>query len=87
MSVIGAEISQLHGLQSSFNRHATAVDALLRDMRGQINSTYWKGGAAERFRADWASMYEPALTKLSAALQEAAQHVRHQADRFEIAGG
>jgi WXG100 family type VII secretion target len=87
MSVIGGEITQLHALQTSFNRHSGTVDGLLREMRGQIDSTYWKGGASERFRADWATLYEPALTKLSAALQEAAAHVRNQADRFEIAGG
>lgn len=87
MSVIGGEITQLHSLQTSFNRHSTTVDGLLRELRGQIDGTYWKGGAAERFRGDWATLYEPALTKLSAALQEASMHVRNQADRFEQAGG
>jgi WXG100 family type VII secretion target len=87
MTLIGGEITQLHSLNAGFNRHSATVDGLLRELRGQIDGTYWKGGAAERFRADWATLYEPALTKLSAALQEAATHVRNQADRFEQAGG
>ncbi|MBB5867369.1 WXG100 family type VII secretion target [Allocatelliglobosispora scoriae] len=87
MTVIGGEITQLHSLQGGFNRHAGTVEDLLRELRGQLDSTYWKGGAAERFRSDWATLYEPALTKLSGALQEAATHVRLQADRFEQAGG
>ena len=57
MTVIGGEIGQLYGLKTSFERQSASVDALLRELRGQLNDTYWSGGAADRFRAAWQSEY------------------------------
>ncbi|MFI6823121.1 WXG100 family type VII secretion target [Micromonospora sp. NPDC050187] len=87
MSVIGGEISQLHSLNTNFNRQSSAVDSLLRELRTELANTYWRGGAAERFRTSWSSEYEPALTRLSTALQDAALEVRRRADALEQAGG
>jgi hypothetical protein len=87
MTVIGGEIGQLYGLKTSFERQSAAVDALLRELRTQLGDTYWSGGAADRFRAAWHSEYEPALTHLSAALQDAATEVGRRAGALEQVGG
>ena len=87
MTVIGGEIGQLYGLKSSFERQSGAVDTLLRELRSQLDNTYWSGGAADRFRAAWHSEYEPALTHLSAALQDAATEVGRRAGALEQVGG
>jgi WXG100 family type VII secretion target len=86
MTVIGGEIGQLYGLKSSFERESAVVDALLRELRGQLSDTYWSGGAADRFRAAWHSEYEPALTRLAEALQEAATEVGRRAGALEQVG-
>jgi uncharacterized protein YukE len=87
MTVIGGEIGQLYGLKTSFERQSAAVDTLLRELRTQLGDTYWSGGAADRFRAAWHSEYEPALTHLSAALQDAATEVGRRAGALEQVGG
>ena len=51
MSTIGAEMGQLQQLGQSFNRESQTVAQLTAAISGQVNSTWWKGGAADRFRA------------------------------------
>ncbi|MEW9555128.1 WXG100 family type VII secretion target [Nonomuraea sp. NPDC050783] len=86
MTVIGGEIPQLHALNSSFHRQAGTVDTLLRELSNELAGTYWRGGAADRFRTSWSGEYEPTLRRLSAALQEAATEIRRRADALEQAG-
>ncbi|GAA3076306.1 WXG100 family type VII secretion target [Streptosporangium carneum] len=87
MSVIGGEIPQLHSLNGNFQRQSATVDSLLRELRNELANTYWRGGAADRFRSSWSGEFEPALTRLSAALQDAASEVRRRADALEQVGG
>ncbi|MFB6392215.1 WXG100 family type VII secretion target [Polymorphospora lycopeni] len=87
MPVIGGEITQLHSLNGNFRRQSATVDTLLRDLRTELDNTYWRGGAADRFRAAWQSEYEPALMRLSAALEDAAQEVRRRTEALEQVGG
>ncbi len=87
MTVIGGEIGQLYGLKSGFDRQSGVVDTLLRELRNQLNDTYWSGGAADRFRSAWHGEYEPALTHLSTALQDAANEVGRRAHALEQVGG
>jgi WXG100 family type VII secretion target len=87
MSVIGGEIIELGSLRQSFLRHSSAVQELMSALRGELDNVYWKGGAAERFRAAWQSEYEPALRNLSAALIEAGDEVGRRADALQQAGG
>jgi WXG100 family type VII secretion target len=86
MSLIGAEIGELHQLKANFNRHSGEVDRLMAALRGAVHSTYWKGGAADRFRDAWEREYEPALRSLSHALVEAGDEVGRRADAIHQAG-
>ena len=52
--------------------------ALTRD----VESVWWKGGAAERFRSAWDSEYQPALRRLSQALVDASDEVLHRANSW-----
>jgi WXG100 family type VII secretion target len=86
MSVIGAEIGELHTLTAAFHRQSGTVDQLMSELSGQLHSTYWQGGAAERFRAAWETEYQPALRSLSAALVDASEEVRRRAEALHAAG-
>ena len=81
MSTIGAEMGQLESLKGTFDRESQNVAQLTSTIGGQVQNTWWKGPAADRFRASWETEFAPMLRKLEASLQEASQEVqrRHQA--------
>jgi len=83
---VGARLEDLHALSASCGRHGRNVDALLKEMRTQLHNTQWVGGAASRFRAAWESDFEPALVRMSAALDELGLEARSRAERLDAAG-
>jgi len=81
VSTIGAEMGQLQQLGQTFSREGQSVAQLTAQIGGQVNSTWWKGPAADRFRSSWESEFAPTLRRLEAALQQASQEIarRHEA--------
>lgn len=81
MSTIGAEMGQLQQLGQSFTRESQTVAQLTAAISGQVNNTWWKGPAADRFRTAWESEFAPTLRRLEAALQQSSAevHRRHEA--------
>jgi WXG100 family type VII secretion target len=81
MSTIGAEMGQLQQLGQTFNREGANVAQLTAAINGQVNNTWWKGPAADRFRASWETEFAPTMRRLEAALQQASQEIgkRHEA--------
>jgi WXG100 family type VII secretion target len=86
MAKIGGEIEQLAQLKTSFDRQAQAVDQVAATIRADLGNTVWEGPAAERFRAQWSSEFEPALRKLQAALSESGVEVSRRRDALVQAG-
>ena len=86
MAKIGGEVEQLAQLKSSFDRQTQAVEQVAATIRGDLANTVWEGPAAERFRAQWSSEYEPALRKLQAALNECGVEVARRRDALVQAG-
>jgi uncharacterized protein YukE len=81
VSTIGAEMGQLQQLGQTFMRESQQVGQLTAAIGSQVHSTWWKGPAADRFRASWESEFAPTLRRLEAALQQASGEVnrRHEA--------
>lgn len=81
MSTIGAEMGQLQTLGQSFSRESQTVAQLTAQIGSQVQSTWWRGPAADRFRSSWESEFAPTMRRLEAALQQASQEIqrRHQA--------
>ena len=86
MPAIGAEVDQLSGLKSNFDRQSGNVSELTSNIRAQLNNTYWVGPAADRFRQAWQGEFEPVLNKLQGALTEAGAEVAHRRDALIQAG-
>ena len=53
---------------------------------GQVQSTWWKGPAADRFTSAWEGEFAPTLRRLEAALQEASQEISRRHDALTQAG-
>lgn len=86
MARIGGELEQLVTLRGVFDREAGTVDELTRAIRSQLAGTSWEGPAADRFRQLWESEFEPGMSKLRTALQEAALEVARRRDALQTAG-
>jgi hypothetical protein len=86
MSVIGGELDQLTSLKNLFDRQGGNVQELMVSLRGQLDSTYWKGPNSDRFRSSWASEYEPVLRRLQQALVDAGSEVAMARDKLIHAG-
>ena len=46
-----------------------------------MQSTWWKGGDAERFKSEWTGTYAAELRKISEALRQVGTVVRKQASQ------
>lgn len=87
MSTIGAEMDQLHMLGQKFSTESTQVSHLTTSIGNQVHNTWWKGPAADRFRAAWESEFAPTMRRLEAALQEASAEVGRRHTALMHAGG
>jgi len=85
--VIGGALDEMARLKTNFDRQSGMVDELVTSLRTDLDSVYWKGPAADRFRSDWAAQYEPALRNLCNALADAGGEVHNCQQRLEQAGG
>ncbi len=86
MARIGGELEELGTLRGVFEREAGSVDEVTRTIRGQLASTSWEGPAADRFRQMWDAEFEPSLSKLRTALQDASVEVSRRREALMQAG-
>jgi uncharacterized protein YukE len=86
MPAIGGEVDQLTALKTTFDRQSANVAELVSSIDGQINSTYWVGPAAERFKGQWSGDFKRMLTNLQNALGEAGTEVARRRDALIKAG-
>jgi WXG100 family type VII secretion target len=86
MSTIGAEMGQLQSLGQSFTRESQTVAQLVATIGGQVQATWWKGPAADRFKSAWESEFAPTMRRLEAALQQASQEIARRHDALTHAG-
>jgi WXG100 family type VII secretion target len=86
MAKIGGEVEQLSQLKTTFDRQAQAVEQVAGTVRAELQNTVWEGPAAERFRGQWSSEFEPMLRKLQASLAECGVEVARRRDALVQAG-
>jgi WXG100 family type VII secretion target len=73
-------MGQLQQLGQTVSRESQQVGQLTASISSQVNNTWWKGGAADRFRSAWETEFAPTMRRLEAALQQASAEInkRHQ---------
>lgn len=86
MGTIGGELGQLQALKANFDRQSQVIQELTAAIRSDLNNTWWKGPAADRFRHGWSGEFEPALRRLQDALQEAGAEVARRREALLQAG-
>jgi len=86
---IGGNLEQMEVLQRTFSDRAGDADRLRSDLSAAVEAhitTNWEGPAAEAFREAWNSQFNPALTRLMEALNDAAREVGNRRDAIRQAG-
>jgi uncharacterized protein YukE len=86
MPAIGGEVDQLTALKNTFDRQSSNVAEVISSIDSQINSTYWVGPAAERFKGEWSGDFKRMLNNLQNALGEAGTEVARRRDALVNAG-
>lgn len=84
---IGGDIEQLSSLEQTFSREAENVQTLRSTISSTLESTNWRGPAAQRFREQWNGEFASALARLADALTQNATYVRETHAAFQQIGG
>ena len=79
MSLIKGDLESMRLMSGNLERQGDTVDALLRELRNQLQNTEWIGNAATQFRSSWQSEFEPALSRMSEALHLGGREVDKRA--------
>lgn len=86
MSKIGGDIQQMNQLKRTFDKESQTVQQLTANITKHVDSAWWIGPAADRFKSQWRSEFAPTLRKLQEALNEAGEHVDKRREAIERAG-
>lgn len=86
MPQIGGEIEQMSVLSSTFTTECANVGDLTAHIDGQVTQTWWVGPAADRFREAWNGEFKNMLSRLQAALTDAATEVNRRRDALVQSG-
>ena len=81
MAQLGADVEQLDQLARKFEQEAQQIAQATQQISSQVNSTWWKGPDADRFKNEWEGTYASQLKKIAEALRQVGQVVRKQAQQ------
>jgi len=84
---IGGDIEQLSTLERTFTQQRETVETLRSTITAALDTTSWRGPAAERFRSEWNGEFALALTRLADALNQNAGFIRETHTAFQQIGG
>ena len=75
MAQLGLDPEQMTALQKAFQREATGIRSLGKQLDGQLKAAWWKGTDADKFRAEWDGSHKGQLEKIAASLEDAAKRI------------
>ena len=81
MAQLGADVEQLDLLSRKFDEEAQKIETAISAISSQMQSTWWQGPDAERFRNQWETADTSTLRQVVQRLQAAATDCRNQANQ------
>lgn len=81
MAQLGADVEALDQLARRFDEEAAKIEQTVSIISSQVNSTWWQGTDADRFRSDWESAHTSALRQVAEQLKSAGQACSSQANQ------
>lgn len=86
MADVGADLSTLKTLHTTFTQKAQAALDTKTAINGAVSNSVWKGNYAEKFRQSWET-YSKNLDTLNHALTDAANDVKTNHNNIAAATG
>ncbi|MBN9170505.1 MAG: hypothetical protein J0I50_01220 [Microbacterium sp.] len=83
MAVYGADVDELRGAATDFERAADRLDHVSTALGGELARAPWEGADAERFRSNWSTDHSRRIADASTRLRDAARALRANADDQE----
>jgi uncharacterized protein YukE len=80
MPRLGGDIEGMERLQAQLKQRGQDIQRLRSEMTNMIQSTWWEGPAANRFKTEWNGQYSQSLQKLEALLADLGQEVQRRKD-------
>lgn len=87
MAQLGADVEQMDQLSRRFQEAGAQIRDVMQQVESQLQSTWWEGNDANRFRDEWNGSYRSQLTQISERLAEAGSTVARQASEQRQASG
>ena len=81
MAQLGADVEELDRLARTFQEEAAKIEQATARISSQVNSVWWKGPDADRFRSEWEGSYRAQLRQIAERLKQTGQQVRQQASQ------
>ena len=81
MAQLGADVEQLDQLSKKFDQEGDRIAQATSQISSQVNSTWWKGPDAEKFKNEWEGQFASQLKKIAEALRQVGTVVRKQAQQ------
>lgn len=78
MGQLGADVEALDRLAKRFDEEAQRLTQAVSQITSQVQSAWWKGSDAERFKGDWNGQYAAQLRRVADALRQVGQVARRQ---------
>src|SRR5690606_41783427 len=85
MGFYGADIGEMRRLAQSLTTATGALESTRRALDTTVSGARWAGPDGDELRGRWTTELGPALTAAAAALRDAADAVRRNADHQESA--
>lgn len=79
MSARGSDPAALRALARQMEAEAESLSGALRSLDGRLESTWWEGPDADRFRQAWADTHTLRVRRAVARLTDAAARLRTEA--------
>lgn len=86
MARIVVDVEQLMTLKSAFDSNGSTIAEVVSALSSQLSNTVWEGPSAEALRGQWSEDFQPALTRLETALQEAGQDIDRRVANYQTNG-
>lgn len=75
---LGLNVAEMNNLIATCRREAQRIRAAVSDVNATVDSTWWKGKDADRFRHDWSEQHKRQVLAVAAELETLASQLSRE---------